>query len=136
MVIGQQPTTVIEETTRRVTNDYGDLLIIFPPPDPVCPEGTTGTPPNCEPICDVEDPPPECVGPPIICPDGSEVPPDEDCPPDPCDVPNPPPECAGEPLPQCSPIPDCGTPSPPENGGDNGGEEGGEEGGGGDDEGN
>jgi hypothetical protein len=51
----------------------------------VCPEGTTGTPPNCQPInCDVEDPPPECpeppTPPPIVCPDGSTVLPREDCP--------------------------------------------------------
>ena len=43
--------------------------------------GTTGTPPDCEPInCDVEDPPPECGEPPTECPDGSIVPPGEDCP--------------------------------------------------------
>jgi hypothetical protein len=47
----------------------------------ICPEGTTGTPPDCEPInCDVEDPPPECEEPPTDCPDGSIVPPGEDCP--------------------------------------------------------
>jgi hypothetical protein len=45
------------------------------------PEGTAGTPPDCEPInCDVEDPPPECEEPPTECPDGSIVPPGEDCP--------------------------------------------------------
>ena len=45
LAIGQQPLTVIEETTRRVTNEYGDLILIFLPP----------------------------VVPPEICPDGSEV---------------------------------------------------------------
>ena len=95
LVIGQQPATIIEETTRRVTNDYGDLYIIFPPPDEVCPDGTTGNPPNCKPIpplppdCDVDNPPAECQEPPICtepecasteCPDGRIVPPGEECP--------------------------------------------------------
>ena len=72
----------------------------LPPCDPeelapgeecVCPEGTTGIPPNCQPInCDVEDPPPECEEPPTECPDGSIVPPGEDCP-------EPPPENGEEP---------------------------------------
>src|SRR5215204_1864285 len=80
-----------------------------------CPEGTTGTPPNCEPIiCDVEDPPPECEGPPIVCDDGSTVPPGEPCP----ELPGPP-EC---PEGQVGTPPDCETPPgilpPPENGED------------------
>ena len=47
-----------------------------------CPEGTTGIPPECEPIppdCNVEDPPPECEEP-IVCDDGSTVPPGAECP--------------------------------------------------------
>ena len=40
LAIGQQPTTVIEQTIRRVTNDYGDLIIIFlPGGPPTCPPG-------------------------------------------------------------------------------------------------
>ena len=91
--IGQQPLTVIEETTKRVTNEYGDLYIIFLPPDE-CPPGTTGIPPDCEPICDVDDPPPECVEP-IVCPDGSTVPQGEDCPEPPICTPD------GPPCPPC-----------------------------------
>jgi hypothetical protein len=106
--IGNQPATVIEETTKRVTNDYGDLILIFLPPEE-CPAGTTGIPPDCEPIsCDIENPPPECEEP-IVCSDGSTVPPGEECPPDPCDVPNPPPECE-EPPPDDDP---CDVPNPP-----------------------
>jgi hypothetical protein len=88
LAIGQQPLTVIEETTRRVTNEYGDLILIFLPPEPV------------------------------IGPDGSEVPPGEDCPPDPCDGPNPPPDCPQPPDP-CdgpNPPPDCPQPTDPCNG--------------------
>ena len=47
--VGNQPATIIEETTKRVTNEYGDLILIFLPPEE-CPPGTTGIPPNCEPI--------------------------------------------------------------------------------------
>lgn len=109
--IGNQPLTVIEETTKRVTNDYGDLILIFLPPEECpqgttgippdcipeeeCPPGTTGIPPNCEPIsCDVDDPPDECV--PTECPDGRIMPPGEPCPDDalPCDVPDPPEGCS------------------------------------------
>lgn len=46
-----------------------------------CPVGTTGIPPDCQPIiCDVEDPPPECEEPPTECPDGTIVPPGKVCP--------------------------------------------------------
>jgi uncharacterized membrane protein YgcG len=63
----------------------------------ICPEGTTGTPPNCIPIdCNVEDPPPECEEPPIECPDGSTVPPGEDCPGPPPENGEEPPEDGGE----------------------------------------
>jgi hypothetical protein len=31
--IGNQPATVIEETTKRVTNEYGDLILVFLPPE-------------------------------------------------------------------------------------------------------
>ena len=44
LAIGQQPTTVIEQTTRRVTNDYGDLIIIFLPGGP--PLGPSECPPG------------------------------------------------------------------------------------------
>ena len=71
------------------------MYIIFPPPDEVCADGTTGTPPNCKPIpplppdCDVVNPPAVCPEPPICtepecasteCPDGRIVPPGEECP--------------------------------------------------------
>jgi hypothetical protein len=101
------PTTVINQITIQPPPSNGcpgNLTLIdgecrqpSPPPPPppppcdpneqvsgqkcICPEGTTGTPPDCEPInCDVEDPPPECEEPPTECPDGSIVPPGEDCP--------------------------------------------------------
>jgi hypothetical protein len=101
------PTTVINQITIQPPPSNGcpgNLTLIDgecrqpspPPPSPpppcdpneqvsgqkcICPEGTTGTPPDCEPInCDVEDPPPECEEPPTECPDGSIVPPGEDCP--------------------------------------------------------
>jgi hypothetical protein len=101
------PTTVINQITIQPPPSNGcpgNLTLIDgecrqpspPPPSPpppcdpneqvsgqkcICPEGTTGTPPDCEPInCDVEDPPPECEEPPTECPDGSVVPPGEDCP--------------------------------------------------------
>jgi hypothetical protein len=102
-----------------------------------CPEGTTGTPPNCEPIipppdCDVDDPPEECV--PTECPDGRIMPPGEQCPDDalPCDVPDPPEGCSvPTECPDGSIIPP-GEQCPPENGGDNKVDEGN----GGEDEGN
>jgi hypothetical protein len=79
--IGNQPTTVIEETTKRVTNDYGDLKLVFLPPDCDVPN----PPPVCEepppPDCDLPNPPPECV--PTECPDGSTIPPGEQCPDEP-----------------------------------------------------
>jgi hypothetical protein len=90
-----------------------------PPCDPeeevfVCPEGTTGTPPNCIPlICDVEEPPPECKEPPTECPDGSTVPPGEACP---------------EPPPENGPPPEGGNGGNGGEGGD-GGDEGDDEGG-------
>jgi hypothetical protein len=92
--IGNQPATVIEETTKRVTNDYGDLILIFLPPDDPC---------------NVPNPPPECVDPP---------------PPDPCDVPNPPPECVEPPPDDDPPDddpPDDDPPDddPPDDGGGN-----------------
>ena len=62
LVIGQQPATIIEETTRRVTNEYGDLIIIFPP-DPC---DVPNPPPECEeplPDCNGPNPPPECEEP-------------------------------------------------------------------------
>jgi hypothetical protein len=101
------PTTVINQITIQPPPSNGcpgNLTLIDgecrqpspPPPSPpppcdpneqvsgqkcICPEGSTGTPPDCEPInCDVEDPPPECEEPPTECPDGSIVPPGEDCP--------------------------------------------------------
>ena len=88
LAIGQQPLTVIEETTRRVSNEYGDLIIIFlsgeTPPRPCpddqvrnevgvcgCPEGLGGIPPDCE------VPPPECPpGTTGIPPDCEPIPPD------------------------------------------------------------
>jgi hypothetical protein len=132
LAIGQQPLTVIEETTRRVTNEYGDLIIIFlpggPPPGPgpcppgqvrnekgvcvpiECPEGQArneggvcGCPEGQEGI------PPDCEP---ICPDGSTQQPGEECPPEPpiiCpDGSAPPPgeECPPEP-------PDCNVEDPP-----------------------
>jgi hypothetical protein len=60
-----------------VPNGFGPL-----PPSEQCPEGTTGIPPECEPIppeCNVEDTPPECEEP-IVCDDGSTVPPGKPCP--------------------------------------------------------
>jgi hypothetical protein len=76
--IGNQPATVVEETIKRVTNDYGDLILIFLPPDCNVPN----PPPECEepppPDCNVPNPPPECEEPPP--PD--EDPPDEDPPDD------------------------------------------------------
>ena len=43
LVIGQQPTTIINETINRQTNENGDLIIIFPPgetpPEDGCPPG-------------------------------------------------------------------------------------------------
>jgi hypothetical protein len=33
LVIGQQPTTIINETINRETNENGDLIIILPPDD-------------------------------------------------------------------------------------------------------
>jgi hypothetical protein len=95
LVIGQQPTTIIEETTRRVTNEY---RFFFPPLPKECPEGQVGIPPNCKPIpplppgCDVDNPPAVCPEPPICtepecapteCPDGQIVPPGNKCPDDP-----------------------------------------------------
>jgi hypothetical protein len=79
--IGNQPATVIEETKKRVTNDYGDLILVsLPPEEEECPPGTTGIPPDCEPIsCDVEDPPDECGEETIECPDGRTVPISEGC---------------------------------------------------------
>jgi hypothetical protein len=60
LAIGQQPLTVIEETTRRVTNEYGDLILIFlPVPPKDCPTGFELINGECQRI---------------ICPDGSEVP--------------------------------------------------------------
>jgi hypothetical protein len=118
LAIGQQPLTVIEETTKRVTNEYGDLILlpIFLPPEE-CPPGTTGIPPDCEPIppppdpCDGPNPPPNCpVPPPDPC-DGPNPPPN--CPvppPDPCDGPNPPPNCPVPPPDPCdgpNPPPEC-----------------------------
>jgi hypothetical protein len=105
------PTTVISQITIEESQDCpgnsrlvnGTCVEPSPPPPPppcdpneqvpgeecVCPEGISGTPPNCEPInCDVEDPPPECEEPPCTepecapteCPDGQIVPPGEECP--------------------------------------------------------
>ena len=92
------PTTIISQITIEETQDCpGNSRLVngtcvelslptppLPPCDPndpapgeecICPEGTTGTPPNCQPInCDVEDPPPECEEPPTECPDGTIVP--------------------------------------------------------------
>jgi hypothetical protein len=121
------PTTIINQITIRPPPPPGgcpgNLTLIegqcrAPPPPPppppcdpndpapgeecICPEGTTGTPPNCQPIlCDVEDPPPECEEPPTECPDGTIVSPGEECPE--------PPENGEEP-------PENGE-EPPENGG-------------------
>jgi hypothetical protein len=89
--IGNQPVTVLEETIKRVTNDYGDLILVsLPPEEEECPPDTTGIPPECKPIppdCNVEDPPPECEKP-IVCDDGSTVPPGEECPEPPIDCPD------------------------------------------------
>jgi hypothetical protein len=106
------PTTVINQITIRPppsTGCPGNLTLVDgecrqPPCDPneqvsgqecICPDGTTGTPPDCEPInCDVEDPPPGCV--PTECPDGRIMPPGEPCPDDalPCDDPDAPEGCS------------------------------------------
>ena len=59
-------------------------------PPPECPPSTTGIPPDCEPIppnCNVEDPPPECEEP-IVCDDGSTVPPGGECPEPPIECPD------------------------------------------------
>jgi hypothetical protein len=77
--IGNQPVTVIEETTKRVTNDYGDLIIIFEPH----PCDLPNPPPECllEDPCLNPNPPPECEEieeRPICTPDGPPCPP---CPP-------------------------------------------------------
>ena len=102
LVISQQPTTIINETTKNIINQEINqntrvdthVRIIFrpspppgcppgqvrneegdcgPPPGDGCPEGTTGTPPDCTPI-----------EPPGDCPDGEDCPPGEippgDCP--------------------------------------------------------
>jgi hypothetical protein len=154
------PTTVINQITiqpRPSNGCPGNLTLIdgecrkpsrpspspLPPCDPneqvsgqecICPEGTTGTPPDCEPInCDVEDPPPECV--PTECPDGRIMPPGEPCPEDalPCDVPDPPEGCSvptecpdGSIIPPGEQCPDENPPDenppdedPPENGNGN-----------------
>jgi hypothetical protein len=81
--IGQQPLTVIEETTKRVTNEYGDLIIIFSPGP-----------------CDLPNPPPECE--PDPC-DGPNPPADCPDPIDPCDGPNPPADCP-DPIDPIDPI--------------------------------
>jgi hypothetical protein len=107
------PTTIINQVTNQITirpmppsnGCAGNLTLIdgkcTPDPCPTgttgippdcepicpegedcpCPEGTTGIPPDCKPLdCNVENPPPECEEPPIECPDGSIVPPGEECP--------------------------------------------------------
>jgi hypothetical protein len=151
------PTTVINQITIQPPPSNGcpgNLTLIdgecrpspppsSPPPpcDPneqvsgqecICPEGTTGTPPDCEPVpinCDVENPPPECEEPPTDCPDGSIMPPGEDCP-EPPD--NGPPPFDGSP-PDNGPPSDNGSPpfdgSPPDNGDDEDDDEGEERGG-------
>jgi hypothetical protein len=114
------PTTVISQITIEESQDCpgnsrlvnGTCVGPSPPPPPpppcdpndqvpgeecICPEGTTGTPPNCQPIiCDVEDPAPECEEPPTECPDGTIVPPGEECP-EPPENGGEPPENGGEP---------------------------------------
>jgi hypothetical protein len=61
--IGNQPLTVIEETTKRVTNEYGDLILIFLSSEE-CPKGyALDNNGRCKPICDVTEPPDggECI---------------------------------------------------------------------------
>jgi hypothetical protein len=88
LVINQQPTTIINETTKQIINQEInqnsrvdiDTRIIFKKPPVPDPCDVSDPPPECEvpDPCDVSDPPPEC-----------EVP-------DPCDVSDPPPECGEE----------------------------------------
>ena len=101
LVISQQPTTVISETTRNIINqviNQNTRVVIDGDDgndgDDGCPPGTTGIPPNCEPNCDVDDSPEECV--PTEFPDGRIMPPGEPCPDDAllCDVPDPPEGCS------------------------------------------
>jgi hypothetical protein len=79
------------------------------PPEP-CPEGTTGTPPDCKPIpCDPEVDP-ECLPPPP--PPSPFLPPPCDPEVDPECLPPPPGPCEGENCP-CPEGEDCPTPPPP-----------------------
>jgi hypothetical protein len=132
LVIGQQPTTIINETTKNVINQVinqntrvdTDVKIVFrvkcPPgyerkgdeckPKP-CPKGQTGTPPNCAPIKPPPDPciqnpnAKDCPQPPDPCIQNPNA---EGCPPDPCDENPDLPQCQADPCDENPDLPQCG----------------------------
>src|SRR5215207_5273429 len=88
LVISQQPTTIINETTKNVINqeiNQNTRVDIDGDDDEECPPGQSGTPPNCYLQCPNAEgcpPPPICIDPscaPTECPDGRIVPPGQSC---------------------------------------------------------